>query len=259
MLPHLTMKRLTFLWILCIAAIGTSTQGAAWLTDLSAAKSQAAREGKNILINFTGSDWCGWCVRLRNEVFSQPEFESYANKNLVLVEIDFPKRKPLAPALQKANVQLANNFKIQGYPTLVFLNQQGSEIHRTGYQQGGVKPFLGVVAKLTGVPHEPTPTRSNPPGKSAITEPPTPLPLFGGAPTLPPPHYNDLILKSISGTKTRRFALLNNQTFALGDAAKVKLRDGEVKVRCIDIRESSVVVALDGEPGQREIKLRTLQ
>lgn len=228
-----------------------------WTTDLPAAKEQAAREGKAILINFTGSDWCGWCIRLKQEVFSQPEFESYALKNLVLVEIDFPKRKPLSKPLQRANSDLADKLKIGGYPTLVYLNSKGVEIGRGGYKPGGARPFVRTLANLTGLAESGQATREDAASRKK-GEPPADIPLFSGAPTVPPTRYSDLVLKNVSGTKDRRFALLNNQTFAAGDSAKVKLHDGSVSVRCLEIRDDSVLVAIDGQPGQREIKLRTI-
>ena len=67
------------------------------------------------------------------------------------------------------------------------------------------------------------------------------------------------LIKSISGTKERRFAMLNNTTFAPGDTAKVKVQDGDVKIRCVEIRDKSVIVAVDGQPEPREIKLRTIR
>src|SRR5262249_51123525 len=136
--------------------------GAVWLTDLAAAKAQAAKEGKTVLIDFTGSDWCPWCIKLKQEILSQTEFEDYASRNLVLVEIDFPRRKPQPEAVKKASSDLANRYRIQGYPTLVFLNPQGNEVRRSGYQPGGAHPFVQSLAKLTGVPAVPAPATSLP-------------------------------------------------------------------------------------------------
>ena len=87
-------------------------------------------------------------------------------------------------------------------------------------------------------------------------EPVKELPLYGGAPPAPPQRYTELVLKSISGTKKRRFALINNQTLAVGESARVRLEDSEVKVRCLEIRDRSIVVAVDGQEGSREIFLR---
>ena len=251
------MKHLKSLSVLCGLAAGTAAHAATWLTDLDAAKAQAAREGKPVLIDFTGSDWCGWCIKLKQEVFSQPEFEDYANRNLVLVEIDFPRSKPQSSELKKANRDLADRFRVQGYPSLVLLDSQGNEARRSGYQAGGARPFVQGLAKLIGVPAASQPaTSSGPSADRSAVAPTRELPLFGGAPTAPPPRYTNLVLKSITGSKGRRFALLNNQTFGAGETARVKLEDKEVQVRCVEIRDHSVVVAVDGQSGQREIQLR---
>src|SRR5207247_3421407 len=121
-----------------------------------------------------------------------------------------------------------DRFRVQGYPTLVFLNPQGQEIRRSGYQPGGAQPFVQSLAKLTGVaPVPPAPAAA----AAAAIHPRTPpgpvqeLPLFGGAPTTPPPRYTNFVLKSISGPKERRFALLNNQTLTAGETARVRLEN----------------------------------
>ena len=117
-----------------------------WLTDLPKALDQAKAEKKVVLLDFTGSDWCGWCKRLDNEVFSTSEFKEYATKNLVLVEVDFPERKKQSPELKKANEGLKSKYNVDGFPTLVVLNEAGREIGRqSGYLSGGSKAF---IAKL---------------------------------------------------------------------------------------------------------------
>ena len=68
-----------------------------WLTDFDAARARSRAENKSLLIDFTGSDWCPPCMRLRKEVFSKPEFTDYAAKNLVLLEVDFQSAKPSRP------------------------------------------------------------------------------------------------------------------------------------------------------------------
>ena len=250
------MQNLKHLLTIGVLLATATTHAASWLTDLNAGRAQAQREGKFVLINFTGSDWCPWCIRLRQEVFTQPEFESFASRNLVLVEIDFPKRTPQAAAVQKANASLVTQYKVDGFPSLVFLNPQGQVVHRGGYEPGGAKPFVQEMTKVIGVPAGPSPglvvqARAKPAAES-VRE----LPLYGGAPPAPPQRYTELVLKSISGTKNRRFALINNQTLAVGESARIRLEDSEVKVRCLEIRDRSVVVAADGQEGSREIFLR---
>jgi thioredoxin-related protein len=117
-----------------------------WLTDVPKALDQAKAEKKLVLLDFTGSDWCGWCKRFDKEVFSTTEFKEYASKNLVLVEVDFPSQKKLGPELKKANDGLKNKYNVNGFPTLVVLNGEGREIGRqVGYLEGGPK---ALIAKL---------------------------------------------------------------------------------------------------------------
>jgi thioredoxin-related protein len=247
------LKQLFWIGVLLVSA---KIHAASWLTDLNAGMAQAQQEGKFVMINFTGSDWCPWCIKLRQEIFSQPEFDAFASKNLVLVEIDFPKRTPQAAAVQKANSSLVAQFKVDGFPTLIFLNPRGKVVHRGGYQPGGAKPFVQEMTKVLGVPAGPSPGLMVQARGKPAAEPVRELPLYGGAPPAPPQRYTELVLKSISGTKNRRFALINNQTLAIGESARVKLEDSEVKVRCLEIRDRSIVVAVDGQEGSRELFLR---
>ncbi len=120
-----------------------------WTTDLPAARTQAGKEKKLVLVNFTGSDWCGWCKRLDKEVFSTKEFGDFAKDNLALVEIDFPSRKAQSDSLKKANDALKNQYRVQGFPTIVVLNGEGKELWRqVGYLEGGSKVWVGKIRAL---------------------------------------------------------------------------------------------------------------
>ena len=118
-----------------------------WLDDLEKAKTQAKAENKKILLDFTGSDWCGWCKKLDAEVFSQQEFKDYAAKKLVLVELDFPKGFKLPEATKKQNDALAQKFKIRGYPTIVVTSASGLRKGELGYVEGGPKAFIKALEK----------------------------------------------------------------------------------------------------------------
>src|SRR5205085_12261338 len=96
-----------------IVPISTRAESA-WETDLKKAQAEAKSSNKLVFLDFTGSDWCGYCIRLDKEILSKPEFKDYANKNLVLVEVDFPRRKPQSSDLQRQNQQLAEEYQIQG-------------------------------------------------------------------------------------------------------------------------------------------------
>ena len=140
------MKRL----ILSAIVLATTTVFASdgWQTNYKAALEQAAKENKPVLLDFTGSDWCGWCIKLNKETFSQPEFQDFAKKNLILVEVDFPQGKPQPAEVKKQNEELQQKFQVQGFPTLVLLNSQGKMIaNNSGYLAGGPKAFISWVEK----------------------------------------------------------------------------------------------------------------
>jgi thioredoxin-related protein len=119
-----------------------------WMTDLPKAQAKAKAENKLVMVDFTGSDWCGWCIKLNKEVFSQPEFVEYAKKSLVPVEIDFPRKKQQSAELKKANQALQEKYKIQGYPTIIVLNSEGKQVGELGYEAGGPKVFIDKLEKL---------------------------------------------------------------------------------------------------------------
>ena len=119
-----------------------------WLTDYEQAKKQAKETHKLLLIDFTGSDWCGWCIRLRKEVFSKPEFQEYARKNLILMEVDFPMRKEQTKDLRMQNQNLAEQYNVAGFPTIVVLNGEGKQVGQLGYMEGGPTAFISELEKL---------------------------------------------------------------------------------------------------------------
>lgn len=126
-----------------------------WMTDFDAAQKKAVEEKKDLLINFTGSDWCGWCIRLKEEVFSQGAFKKMAPSEFVLVELDFP-RKPenvekQPEAVREQNEALAEKYGVQGFPTIILADAQGRPYAQTGYEEGGVDNYLVHLAQLRGV------------------------------------------------------------------------------------------------------------
>ena len=121
---------------------------ATWLTDLPQAQTQAKSEKKIVLMDFTGSDWCGWCIKFKKEVLDTQEFQAYAAKSVVLVEVDFPNKKEQSADLKTANAALKAKYKIDGFPTLVVLDQDGKEIGRqVGYAEGGPAAFISKLEK----------------------------------------------------------------------------------------------------------------
>jgi protein disulfide-isomerase len=122
--------------------------GAVWLTSMGEAMAIARRERKVILVNFTGSDWCGWCIRLHKEVFSQKPFLDYAARHLVLLTVDFPRSKWQTPEQKRENEDLARRYGIRGYPTILLLDPDGRVIGQTGYRKGGPVSYVNHLRTL---------------------------------------------------------------------------------------------------------------
>ena len=108
-----------------------------WLTSYNDAVAQSKASGKPILMDFTGSDWCGWCKKLKAEVFETNEFKQWAGSNVVLLELDFPRRTAQSPAIKKQNEELAQKFGVSGYPTIIFATSAGKVLGQYGYDEGG--------------------------------------------------------------------------------------------------------------------------
>ena len=121
---------------------------AGWTTDYAAAMARAKEENRHVFLFFTGSDWCGWCMRLQKEILTTPEFARFASEKLVLVELDFPRSKPQAAAVKAQNQQLARKFEIRGYPSVIVLDGSGRKVGQLGYQEGGPGPFIQKLNSL---------------------------------------------------------------------------------------------------------------
>ena len=216
-----------------------------WFTDVNVAMAKARAENKFTMLDFTGSDWCVWCKKLKAEVFDQPEFAQFANVNFVMVLVDFPHDKPQSDAQKQVNASLRDLYHVDRIPTTILLNSAGEQIGAGGYVEGGAKAFIATMEKIPGVKHvdtavaEKAPEEPEPPKKPADY---TPI-----APT-PPINYGALALKGISGPKGKQFALINNQTMMAGESASVKVLDGHVTVLCKEIRDDSVLLTVDGRP-----------
>lgn len=123
-----------------------------WLVNLEEAYQQSNKTGKPVMANFTGSDWCGWCKKLTASVFSQPQFKEWAKENVVLLELDFPRRKQLPNDLMQQNYNMQQALQVRGYPTVwVFnlkkdskKNYQIERLGKTGYKPS-VEAFIADV------------------------------------------------------------------------------------------------------------------
>jgi thioredoxin-related protein len=142
----------TSLWIIAVLLFGlvrAGAQEAHWLTDYNAAVAQAKTSNKNVLLDFTGSDWCPWCIRMDKEVLTTREFGTYADKNLVLMLVDFPQTKQLPQNLQDQNNDLQKKYAIEGFPTFVLVGKDGSVLgQQVGYLDGGPSAFIAKIESM---------------------------------------------------------------------------------------------------------------
>lgn len=142
------MKKLA----LCVlAAVWTLAQAGAsqWQTDLPKALSQAQADKKLVLMDFNGSDWCPPCKALRSNVLNSQAFQSFADKNLVLVDVDFPRHKAQSEEQKKANQELAQKFNVEGFPTIIVLSPDGHVLDKsTGYGGDTPEQFISHLEQL---------------------------------------------------------------------------------------------------------------
>ncbi|MEM1057908.1 MAG: thioredoxin family protein [Verrucomicrobiota bacterium] len=132
---------------LLLAAGSLQAAGESWMDNFKEAQELAKKHNQLILADFTGSDWCGWCIRLDKEVFSKPEFQEYVKDKFVLVELDFPRQKKQEPAIEKQNKELAEKYGVRGFPTVLVLKPDGEVVEQLGYMEGGPKAFIKALEK----------------------------------------------------------------------------------------------------------------
>jgi len=145
------MKKILFILFISLSSFFVNAQeDLTWHTDMSKASELSMKEKKPLMLFFTGSDWCGWCIRLQNEVFKKEDFAKWAKENVILVELDFPKRTPQDDAIKMQNAQLQQIFQVRGYPTIWIVNPEKTEegkvnlnaLGSTGYVAGGSEKWL---------------------------------------------------------------------------------------------------------------------
>ena len=146
-------KLIVIVFILSIQNLHSQESTLNWHTDLNKAVNISISENKPMMLFFTGSDWCGWCIRLKKEVFNYPEFEAWTKDNVVLVELDFPRRKTIDPKTLNQNRELARIFGVSGYPTVWFVNPQKLDsnklnfikLGKLGYLAGGTNKWISAA------------------------------------------------------------------------------------------------------------------
>jgi protein disulfide-isomerase len=144
------MKRFAFAVLAACLLAGLSVSAAEtnslWIESFPTALTQAKAETKLVLADFNGSDWCPPCKLLKKNVLSTPAFEAYAKTNLVLLDVDFPRKKAQSDELKKANAELRNQNKVTGYPTLIIFDATGKELKRkVGYSKESVEAIIEFI------------------------------------------------------------------------------------------------------------------
>ncbi|MFV8369066.1 thioredoxin family protein [Flavobacterium sp. LB2R40] len=146
------MKKIIVAVLLFAGSFAAEAQELVWETNVNKAMEISNETKKPLLLFFTGSDWCGWCIRLQKEVLRTPEFAAWAKENVVLVELDYPRKALQTPEIKKQNNELQMAFGIQGFPTIILANGVTKEgkvsfegIGSTGYVAGGPSAWLAVA------------------------------------------------------------------------------------------------------------------
>ena len=128
-----------------------SVQSGDFVTDYKLALALSKESKRPILADFTGSDWCGWCIKLKEEVFDTKEFKEWAGKNVIMLEVDFPHGKKQDAKLIAQNGELQAKFQIRGFPTVLVLDDKGAKKGELGYQAGGPSVWIPLAAKAAGI------------------------------------------------------------------------------------------------------------
>jgi protein disulfide-isomerase len=216
----------------------------AWLTDIHQASDQARKEHALLLLDFTGSDWCSWCMKLDAETFSRPEFMEYARNNLVLVRLDFPRQKPQSDELKAANRALQDQYKVNGFPTILVLKPDGSVLwEQRGYAPGGPSAMIDAVNKCrraAGLPvaAKPVATAVAAPAKPA---PPVPVAAVPMPRPAPPPRRpgDEPKLQGILYSASHSSAVLDGESCEEGDTVH--------GMRVLKIARDNVTVESQGQ------------
>jgi protein disulfide-isomerase len=147
--------RSLFCLLIVFSFVTTIANGSEWQTEYDQALATAKAARKCVLLDFTGSDWCGPCIQMKKVVFSKAAFLNYAKQNLLLVEVDYPRVKTLSEKVRKQNERLLQQYRIDksGYPTVILLNPDGKILGQLeGYSGERPADIIAWVEKLCGKP-----------------------------------------------------------------------------------------------------------
>ena len=152
--------------LLTVFTVSIFAQGLHWNHDYNRALESSRKTGKPVFAFFTGSDWCGWCMKLDREILSKREMNRYLNDNFILFKADFPRRNQPPKHVMAFNQNLMRQFGVRGYPTIIIVDGHGRKIGQTGYMKGGpaaMKRVLSQYVRKTVVKPVPPPKKPVPP------------------------------------------------------------------------------------------------
>jgi thioredoxin-related protein len=153
------MKKVLFLlsFALFIGVVHAQTENEqVWHSDVNVAIQQSLATKKPMFLFFTGSDWCGWCIRLQKEVFQTPYFTQWAKENVILVELDYPRKKQLPDEVRQQNQTMQQIFQVQGYPTVHLVTPEPQQdgtvtftsLGQSGYAAGGPESWCATATGM---------------------------------------------------------------------------------------------------------------
>lgn len=144
-LKNLTVGLCALAVAILLSGLPATAAGDMWTDNFDEAKAEAKKNNQLILVDFTGSDWCGWCIKLDEEVFSKKEFKDYVKDKFVLLELDFPRQKKIPAKIKAQNEELRQKYGVRGFPTVLVLDAEGKVVDKLGYMPGGPSAFIKAL------------------------------------------------------------------------------------------------------------------
>jgi len=142
------MKKIALALLVLCSAFAVFAGGINWLDNFANAKAESKKTGKPILMLFTGSDWCGYCIKMEKDAFSKPDFQKFIQSKFVMFKADFPNRIKLQPGVVTQNNELQKKYKVAGYPTVLITNAEGRVLAKTGFLRGNEKTYKAEYEKI---------------------------------------------------------------------------------------------------------------
>jgi thioredoxin-related protein len=236
------MKKITLILLASWLAATAFAQEATWLTSFPQAAEQASSEHKLVLLDFTGSDWCGWCMKLDADTFSRPEFIDYAGKNLVLVRVDFPMHKTLPDDLKEANHALKEKYAVRGYPSVFIVKPDGTTLwSQVGYAPGGAAAMIDTANRCRKTVGLPVLSAPSAPLVAVPAKPAAPAAVVLYQQPTPPPYKqgDEPKLQGILYSASHSSAVLDGKVCEVGDIVH--------GMRVIKIARDTVTVEFHGQ------------